>query len=384
MRVAIVHEWLAQARGAERVLDAMCEAYPQADLFTLLDCGEPMPGVVRDRRIVTSYLQHLPRKERIYRHLLPLMPMAIESFDLRAYDLVISSHFCVAKGVLTRPDAVHVAYVHTPPRYVWEEFEMFFGRHRVGALTNLIGRATAHYVRTWDEASAARPDVYLANSHTIAERVWKRYRRRAEVVHPPVELQRFDPRPASARDYYLAVGGLVPQKRVDLAVHACNMLGRRLIVVGAGPEDRRLRDLAGPTIEFAGRPSDEELANLMEGARALLFPAFEDFGIVMVESLAAGRPVVAYGRGGSRDILADLDASDAPTGVLFGEQSAPDLARAIMRFERAETRFDPELLRNRAAEFGRDRFIDALRGRVEEALGAPASEHQATRGVHLG
>jgi glycosyltransferase involved in cell wall biosynthesis len=379
MKVAIVHEWLARARGAERVLDAMCEAFPESDLFTLFDCGEPMPARIRQRRVVTSFLQAVPRKLATYRHLLPLMPLAVESFDLRDYDVVVSSHFCVAKGVITRPDTCHVAYVHSPPRWVWESFPLFFGRDRVGGAVRAVGSMVSHYVRMFDESSAARPDHYLSNSRTIGAAIERRYRRHATVLPPPVDLGRFAAS-GGGDDYYLSLGGLVPQKRVELAIAACNQLGRRLKVVGAGPEARRLVELAGPTVELVGWPSDEQVARLLEGCRALLFPGFEDFGIAMVEALACGRPVVAYRGGGATEILSDGSDDHPATGVFFDEQSVDGLIDGIVDFESRAGSFVPARLRERAEQFDRKIFVRRFRRLVEQmASGRVAAPVVETR-----
>jgi glycosyltransferase involved in cell wall biosynthesis len=269
MRVALIHDWLVSMRGGERVLEAFCELYPAADLYTLVHAPGSCSKAIESMRIHTSFVDRLPFARQRHRHYLPLFPHAIEGFDLNGYDLVLSSSHCVAKGVITPPSAVHISYVHTPMRYIWDQYPEYFGPGRAGALTRLGARAFATFLRTWDEASASRVDHYIANSHNVAARIEKRYRREAEVVHPPVQLSRFSVRPrGELADYYLMVTAFAPYKKVDLAIEAFRRMGKPLKIVGAGQEEARIRSLIRPPVELVDKPTDRDIEELYGGARA--------------------------------------------------------------------------------------------------------------------
>lgn len=362
-RVALVHDWLTGMRGGERCLEVFCELFPEAPLFTLLHVPGSVSPPIERRRIVTSFVQRLPGAARRYRYYLPLFPAAVARFDLRGFDLIISLSHCAAKAVRRPPGATHVCYCFTPMRYVWDMYEDYFGRD-AGVNTRLLMPPLAAALRRWDRRTDG-VDRFVAISGHIADRIRRVYGREADVLHPPVDTARFRP-VAEPEDYYLVVSALVPYKRVDLAVQAAHRLGRRLLVVGAGPEDRRLRALAGPGVELLGWRADAEVANLYARCRAVLFPGVEDYGIVPLEAAAAGRPTIALGRGGVRETMVELDGpGGAPTAVFFEEQTVDALVDAMRRFEAAGHRFDPAALRRHAERFDRPRFAARLRTYLE-------------------
>lgn len=350
MRVAIVHYWLLNMRGGERVLEALCELYPEADIFTHVYAPERMSDTIRCHRVRTTFVARLPWARRLYQSYLPLMPLALEQLDLRAYELVISSESGPAKGVLTRPDVLHVCYCHTPMRYVWnmyQEYSEGLSGPKQWAMAMLL-----HRLRQWDVSSAARVDHFVANSLNVANQIRKYYRRDAMVIPPPVDLARFGHvSPAPAEDFYLCIGQLIPYKQVGIAVRAFNELGKRLVVIGEGKERDALGRIAGPNISFLDRVDDAVLQDHYARCRALVFTAEEDFGIVPLEAMAAGRPVIAYGRGGALETVVP-----GRTGLLFPQQTPESLAQAVLRFEQIEGAFDPANIAAHAATFSKDRF----------------------------
>jgi glycosyltransferase involved in cell wall biosynthesis len=359
VRVALIHDWLTGMRGGERCLEVFCELFPDADLFTLLHVRGSVSATIENRRITTSFLQRLPGAEARYRALLPLFPWAVARFDLRGYDLVLSSSHCVAKGVRVPRGALHVCYCFTPMRYVWDLFDDYFGARAPWAV-RLLMPPVAAALRRWDRATAARVRHFIAISRFVADRISRCYGREAEVIYPPVDCQRFR-LSEDAGEFYLVVSALTPYKRVDLAVEAANRLGVRLVVVGSGPEERRLRALAGPTVEFLGWRADAEVADLYARCRALLFPGVEDFGIVPLEAMASGKPVLAFERGGVRETVVPLEQGiESPTGLFFAEQTVEALAEAIRRFEASAHRFDPKALRAHAEAFDRPLFKERI------------------------
>lgn len=370
LRVALVHDWLTGMRGGERCLEVFCELFPDADLFTLLHVPGSVSPIIERRRIVTSFVQRLPQAVERYRSYLPLFPAAMRSFDFSGYDLVLSSSHAVAKAARQRRGATHVCYCFTPMRYVWDLYDDYFGV-RAPRAARLAMPAVAAALRRWDRRTSARPDRIVAISHFVADRIRRVWNRGADVIHPPVDVGRFAIAPDGPGDYYLVVSALVPYKRVDLAVAAATRMGRRLVVVGAGPEARRLSANAGPRVEMLGWRSDAEIADLYARCRAVLFPAMEDFGIVPLEAMASGRPVIAYGVGGATETVIGLDAAaDAPpTGLLFHEQTVDALVDALATFERQEHRFEPKALRTRAEAFDRPLF----RARVAAYLAQAAA-----------
>ena len=369
-RVALVHDWLTGMRGGERCLEVFAELFPDADLYTLLHVPGSVSPVIESRRIVTSFIQRMPRARERYRQYLPLFPAAVRGFDLRGYGLVLSSSHAVAKSVRAPAGALHVCYCFTPMRYVWDLYDDYFGA-RAGLAARLVMPPLAAWLRRWDRRTAAGVHHFVAISRFVADRIRRAYGRSAEVIHPPVDVSRFRLDDA-AGEFYLVVSALTPYKRVDLAVEACNRLGRRLLVVGSGPEAPRLRTLAGPTVELLGWRDDAETAGLYARCRALLFPPREDFGIAPLEAMAAGRPVIAFGEGGARETVVPPGEGVPPTGLFFARQTVEDLSDAIRRFEASAGQFEPKALRRRAEAFDRPLFRERvhayLQARVESGI----------------
>ena len=372
MRVAIVHYWLVGMRGGEKVLEALCEMYPQADIFTHVAAPEALSERLRGHRIRTSFIARLPRATRWYKKYLPLMPLALEGIDLRGYDLVISSEAGPAKGIVPPPDALHVCYCHSPMRYVWNMYHDY--REGADLLSRIAMPLMAHYLRQWDESSAARVDRFVANSRNVAARVRKYYRREADVIHPPVEIEAFEIAPGDeVGDHYLMVGELVRYKRPDLAIDAFNASGRPLVVIGGGEMLRTLRRRAAPNVTLLGPQPFAVLRHHYARCRALVFPGEEDFGIVPVEAMASGRPVVAFGRGGAVETVID-----GVTGVLFGEPSVEALNAAVARLDGLA--FEPARLRTHASRFASGRFRRQMQALIDGTLAARGTLPPAPRG----
>ena len=360
MRVALVHYWLVGMAGGERVLEALCRMYPQADIFThVLDRRALSPDIA-GHHIETTFINRLPGSRKQYQRYLPLMPLALEQLDLTGYDLVISSESGPAKGVITRADSLHVCYCHTPMRYLWDTWPDYMAS--AGALTRLGMRLLLPGLRRWDLASSFRVDHFVANSRTVARRIRKHWRREAAVVYPPVNIAAFTARERPGGEFYLCLGRLTHYKRVDLAVKACSRLNRPLVVVGKGEALKTLQAEAAPCVRFPGRQDDVAVADLLARSKALLFPGEEDFGIVPLEAAASGTPVLAYGRGGATETVCD-----GVTGLFFTEQSVEAVEAAILEFERRERDFDPQLLRRHAESFGEERFRQEFARQVELA-----------------
>ncbi|KQV33568.1 MULTISPECIES: glycosyltransferase [unclassified Rhizobium] len=370
MRVAVIHDWLYVVGGAELVLKEILACYPQADVFTLFDFLSPA-----DRRKIglgtttTSFLQKLPFMKTHHRSFLPLMPIAIEQFDLSGYDLVISSSCAVAKGVLTGPDQVHVSYVHSPMRYAWDLQHSYLDQSGFKGLKAAAARYLLHRLRIWDSRTAAGPNVMLANSAFIARRIRKVYSREASVVCPPVTLSTRDP-VTSRGNHFLAASRLVPYKNIEQIVRAFALLpDQQLIVAGDGPEAARLRAIAGPNVSFAGYVGNEELRRLMATARAFVFAAEEDFGIITVEAQSEGTPVLALGRGGSRETVIE-----GSTGLFFDEPTPQAIARCVSDFIEIEQGFSPHDCRRNASRFSARRFRREFTEAVQQAVRQGAKE----------
>lgn len=360
LKVALVHDWLDSRGGGERVLKCMHEIWPTAPIYTLVYDSENAPEWVRECNVRTTYIQKWPGGVKHRKLLLPFMPKAWEALDLTEFDLVISSCMSCCKGVITRPDALHVCFCHSPIRYVWDLYYDYLDG--ASALKRVVMPLMIHKVRMWDYQAAQRVDRFVANSDYVGRRIQKYYRRESVTIHPGVVVPSA-PVSEERDDYYLVVSRFVRYKRVELAIEACNRLGRRLVVIGSGGEEEvRLRALAGPTVEFRGRVSDDEMAEAYGRARAFLFPGVEDFGLTPVEAMAGGCPVLALGRGGVLETVVDGE-----TGLFFHEQTAEALVACIERFE-AMGGLSALACRERALGFSEERFRRELRAFVDEAV----------------
>jgi glycosyltransferase involved in cell wall biosynthesis len=352
-------------RGGEKVLLSLLRLFPDAPIFTLLHVSGSVAPEIEAREIRTSFVQRLPAVEKRYRHYLPLFPRAAESFDLRGFDLVVSSSHCVAKGVRPAPGARHICYCHTPMRYVWDRYDDYFGPGRLSLLGRLVVPRVAARLRAWDAATAARVDAFVANSAHVQGRIRRHYGREATVVPPPVDTDFFTPGADRPGGYDLVVSALAPYKRLELALEAYRGTGRPLRIVGTGPEERRLRALAPAEVTFLGRVSDEELRELYRGCRAVLMPGVEDFGIVPLEAMACGRPAVVFGEGGGAETV-----SHGRTGLLFHEPTTTALKAALGALEAAA--FDRLALRAQAEAHRVEIFEERFRLFVERALAGEA------------
>jgi glycosyltransferase involved in cell wall biosynthesis len=370
-RVAIVHDWLTGMRGGEKVLESICRLVPSAELVTLVHVRGSVSPLIEERPIRTSIVQRLPNPARWYRHYLPLFPTAIELFDFDKVDVVISTSHCAAKSVVPTGRARHICYCHTPMRYVWDQFDAYFGPARLGALGTRAARHVATWLAQWDRQTASRVHRFVANSAHVAGRIARYYNRRATVVHAPVATDFFTPgldeadlaRRSAQREGggFLVVSALVPYKRVDVAIRAAMSTGARLRIVGTGPDEARLRAIAGPGIEFLGAVTDTALRDAYRSAIALVLPAEEDFGIAPVEAQACGRPVIALGRGGARETV-----EPGVTGLLVDEPDVEAFAAAMRRIQ--EQPFDPAVIRANADRFSTKRFEAAFSGIVRDTL----------------
>jgi len=353
IRVALIHDWLTGRRGGEKVLEVLAEIFPQAPIYTLFHFPGSQAPEIEKRLIRTSFLQRLPFLKGHYRSYLPLFPLAAELFNLQEFELVISSSHCVVKGVIPRPDALHISYVHSPIRYAWNQYFAYFSPRHLSVFSRIFIPPVIHYLRLWDESASARVDHFLANSANVARRIRKYYRREAEVIHAPVDTEFFQPAGGGADDYSLIVSALVPYKMIDLAIAAFNRFGGRLKIVGQGPDDKKLRRLAGANIEFLGAVDAPSLLRLYQGARALILPGEEDFGITALEAEACGTPVIALGRGGALEtVIAEK------TGLFFPEPKVASLLAALDKFRGLE--FNKFEVRSHAMKFSRDIFKDKV------------------------
>jgi glycosyltransferase involved in cell wall biosynthesis len=370
LRVAIIHDWLTGMRGGERVLQALCELFPRAHLFTLVHVPGVVSAPIARLPLQSSFVERLPRAWRWYRHYLPLFPAAVEQFDLDGFDLVISSSHCAVKSVVVPGRARHLCYCHSPMRYAWDQFNAYFGPARLGRASG-AARAVLRRMARWDRDTSGRPDRYVANSQYVAQRIRRYYNRRAVVVPPPVDTFFYTPcsTPSGSNPpdrYFLVVSALVPYKRLELAIDASRQVNIPLKIVGEGTELPRLQALAGPTVEFLGRRTDEQVRDLYRGALAVLLPGEEDFGIVPVEAQACGRPVVALGLGGALETVVD-----GVTGVLVRDSQPASWAAALDRVASAPAAFTPEASRANAERFSRERFMHGLLAEARALVAAP-------------
>lgn len=382
-RVALVHDWLTGMRGGEKVLEAFCRRFPTAPVYTLVHVPGSVSPAIESHPIHTSFVQSLPGAKRRYQRYLPLFPTAIERFDLRGYDLVLSTSHCVAKGALVHPGTCHLSYCHTPMRYVWSAYEEYFGKGRVGAPASWVLPAIASYLRTWDVAANVRVDDFAANSETVRQRIRRYYGREARVIHPWVDLEFFTVDATVDReDYYLVVSALVPYKRIDLVLETARRVGARFVIVGEGVQRRALEARAPSNVEFVGWVGDEALRAHYRRCGALLFPGVEDFGIVPVEAQACGAPVVGLGQGGLCETVRDRRG-----GVLYRTATVEAMVDALRLFEtlRAEGLWRPQVIRDEVARFGIERFelevdrwIESI-GRPGDSAGAGSPASSAAR-----
>ncbi len=365
MKIAVVHDYFTQLGGAERVAEELYRMVPDPSLFATVALADCMPPQLRNANVQTSWMQNLPKIQKYYRFYFPLYPFAVGSMDLSGYDLVLSSSSSYAKGVRTGRDAIHVCYCHTPTRWVWN-YDNYSSRESFGFMQRALLPVLMRALRRWDEEASRQPDHFVANSRVVAERIRKAYGRAAEVIHPPIEVDRFHPS-GEVEDYYVVLSRLVSYKRFDLAVQACTERKKKLLVIGDGPDRKNLEALAGPSVHFLGRASDKDVEYYVSRCRALLFPGEEDFGMAPLEVAAAGRPTIAYRAGGALETIIEN-----VTGVFFNSQTPEDLGDAIERFELQE--WSRDRLRQHAEGFSIEVFQRRFRAflhRVGMPVGAP-------------
>jgi glycosyltransferase involved in cell wall biosynthesis len=355
-KIALVHDWLTSMRGGSKVLEAFCKLFPSADLFTLLHFPGTVSELIEDRKLFTSFINRLPFLEKHYRNYLPLFPTAIELFSFKEYDIIISSSHCVAKGVRTPPGTLHISYLHTPMRYVWDMYEEYFGEEKLGVFSRKLIPLISNYLRIWDVSSSNRVDYFIANSRHVAKRIWKYYRREATVIYPPVDTTLFN-LGNRIDNYYLIVSALVPYKKIELAIKVFQKNGKRLLIIGEGPERENLQKKASKNIEFMDWQPHNKLAEYYSGCRALIFPGEEDFGIVPVEAQCCGKPVIAYGRGGALETIIGYDGSNQGkcTGIFFNEQSISSLDHGLNQFESID--WNGSFIHHHAQKFNETRFL---------------------------
>ncbi len=384
MKVAVIHDWLTVYAGAERALEQILLCYPDADVFSTVDfIPAGRRSFLLNKSVKTSFVQALPFAGTRYRLYLPLMPLAVEQFDLSAYDVVISCSHAVAKGVLTGPDQLHISYVHSPMRYAWDLQHQYIKESGLDqGFKGWLAKWILHKMRVWDSRTANGVDDFIANSHFIKRRIWKTYRREADVIYPPVETEKF-PLREQKEDFYLTASRMVPYKKIDLIVEAFRaMPGRRLVVIGDGPDMRKVKAKAGHNVSILGYKSDEVLRDYMQRAKAFVFAAEEDFGITPLEAQACGTPVLAYGKGGVLETVRGLDHA-RPTGVFFSEQSAQAISAAVEAFEQASARILPQACCENAGRFAPERFRAEFKARVDAAWERfqRAPEHACSQGL---
>ncbi|MBX3709363.1 MAG: glycosyltransferase family 4 protein [Gammaproteobacteria bacterium] len=362
MKTAIVCDWLVTIGGAEKFLGHLLQCYPNADIFAVIDFIDPdKRGFLLNKPVKTTFIQKLPFAKTRYRSYLPLMPIAIEQVDVSSYDLIISSSHAVAKGIMTGPEQVHISYVHSPMRYAWDLQHQYL--HETGLdkkLSGMIARYCLHKLRLWDLRSATGVDYFVANSNFIARRIEKTYRRQAEVIYPPVEITQFFPS-GKKENFYLTASRLVPYKRLDLIVDSfASMPDKKLIVIGDGPDFEKIKSKAGPNVDVLGYQPNEVLLSYMQRAKAFLFAAQEDFGLLPLEAQACGTPVIAYGKGGALETVRGLNHA-RPTGIFFSTQTIEAICQTVMMFEANQPHFTVENCVQNAARFTPEQFHKAFK-----------------------
>ncbi len=360
MKVAIIHYWFVNWRGGEKVVESLLDLYPDADVFTHVYDVALTEGKLQNRIVHTTFIDSLPWSKKIYQKYLPFMPIALEQLDLREYDLVISSESGPAKGVITRPDSLHVCYCHSPMRYVWDMYPDYI--KSAGRLTRWLMRPLVHYLKIWDRMSADRVDYFIANSSFVAKRINKFYRRKSEVIYPPVDVEDFE-LCSDKSDYYLVLGQLTPYKRADLVVDAFLASGKKLVVIGDGEQYKMLKTKENKNIQILGRLPWEDCKKYLQSAKALIFPGVEDFGMVPVESMACGTPVLAYAEGGALETVVD-----GRTGYLFHEQTISSVNECVSKFEKNQEDIDVGELRAQAEIFSKKAFQNKIQIFVDARL----------------
>ncbi len=364
MKIAFVHDWLNGMRGGERCLEALCELYPNADLYSLFHERGKLSPTIESLNIQTSFIQRLPFIFKKYRHYLPLFPVAIEQFDLRPYDLVVSMSHCVANGVITRPQTCHIGYTFTPMRYAWDLYHEYFGGNRSRGLARYLIPYFMNYLRMWDMAASKRVDYFVAISEYVKTRIEKHYRRSADVIYPPVNTDFYTPGKSQQKEnFFLIVSAFAPYKKIELAIEAFTRLQLPLKIIGQGQDEKRLKTLAGPQIKFLGALSDEEVRDHYRRCRALIFPGEEDFGIVPLEAQSCGSPVIAYAKGGALETTIPHK-----TAIHFHEQTHEALIAAVREF--GSSSFSAENIREHACRFAKTRFQNEMQAYIEQKLEA--------------
>lgn len=380
MKIAIVHDWLTGMRGGEKCLEVFCKLYPSADLFTLLHIAGSVSPVIESHPIYTSFIQKLPLAESKYRYYLPLMPLAIELFDFKEYDLILSSSHCVAKSIKPGPKSLHICFCHTPMRYIWDQFDQYFNTEATGVFTTAIMKILRPWLQNWDVRTSERVHNFIANSQYVKNRISRHYGREAIVIYPPVDTKLFHSTYNNKSDYFLIVSAFAPYKRVDLAVEAFNKLGYPFVIIGDGQDAKRLQKMAKPNIRFEGWVDNITIRDYYARCRAFIFCGEEDFGISLLEAQAMGRPVITLGKGGALEtVIPDSQTwkpetgishnkTSYPTGVFFYEQTHEALIKAIHHFESIESKFQPEMIQSHASQFDIAIYTDRIQNFVEERL----------------
>lgn len=360
MKVAIIHDWLTGMRGGEKCLEVFCELFPDGTIYTLVYNKARMSEIINKMHIKTSFIQIMPFSFSHYRYYLPLFPIAIQQFGLREYDLVISSSHCVANGVITSPQTLHLCYCHTPMRYIWDMRHFYFN-NTTNRLTLPLLSFIIYYLRNWDMDQASKTNYYIANSENIKNKIKRYYKRNADVIYPPVDTSFYTPAEVCKEEYFLVAGNLAPYKRIDLAIETFNRMGEPLVIVGEGVEGRKLKNMAKKNIQFVGWQPQEKLREYFRHCQALIFPGEEDFGIIPLEAQACGRPVIAFKKGGVLESIIDGE-----TGLFFEEQAADSLSKAIKKFKSLS--FDTKTIRNHAILFDRSVFKKKINNYIKEKL----------------